>query len=104
MTCPDPSPYSVTGWDNQLARLANGDLLLLRAGSSQVPIAEPPSWWEDSAGCLAAKGTRPPGPSIGAGQPAVTPATITSIAENAVLRRPRPRATRSISRSKRSCS
>jgi hypothetical protein len=44
---PDPSPYLLGGWDNQLGRLANGDLLLLHSGSSKVPIAGPPSWWED---------------------------------------------------------
>jgi hypothetical protein len=47
MSWPDQAPYSLAGWDNQLARLANGDLLLLHSGSSRVPIAGPPSWWED---------------------------------------------------------
>jgi hypothetical protein len=43
---PDFSPYLQGGWDNQLARLANGDLLLFRAGGSQVPVSGPqPSWW-----------------------------------------------------------
>jgi hypothetical protein len=44
---PNPAPYQLGSWDNQLVHLANGDLLLVRAGSSTTPITPIPSWWND---------------------------------------------------------